>query len=75
MWKDIRYAVRYSLAIISSILVVGIFYGAIAMALGRWLLGLDEDTALLWCALPVFIAFIPFCVFVLPKHLRKAGII
>lgn len=35
----------------------------------------DEETALLWVGLPVLIAFLPFCVFILPKHLRKAGIL
>ena len=43
--------------------------------LSRWLFGLDENTALLWVWLPIFIAFIPFCIFILPKHLRKAGIL
>lgn len=53
----------------------GIFWGMLGAGLGRWLLGLGEETALLWIALPIFIAFIPFCIFILPKHLRKAGIL
>lgn len=53
----------------------GIFWGMIGAGLGRWILGLDENTAILWIGLPIFIAFIPYCIFVFPKHLRKAGIL
>ena len=53
----------------------GIVWGMLGAGLGRWLLGLEEETALLWIALPIFVGFIPFCIFVLPKHLRKAGIL
>jgi hypothetical protein len=53
----------------------GIFWGMLGAGLGRWLWGLDEETALLWIGLPIFLGFIPFCIFVLPKELRKSGIL
>ena len=74
-WPKIYYWVRYWLVILSSIGVAGIFWGMLGAGLARWLFSLDEETALLWIALPIFIAFIPFCIFILPKHLRKAGIL
>ena len=53
----------------------GLLWAALFAGLSRWLFGLDEEQALLWVGLPVLIAFIPICIFVLPKHLRKAGIL
>ena len=53
----------------------GLMWAALGAGLSRWLFGLDENTALLWVGLPIFLAFIPFCIFILPKHLRKAGIL
>ncbi len=53
----------------------GIFWAMVFTGMVRLLFGLDEETALLWVGLPVLIAFLPFCVFILPKHLRKAGIL
>lgn len=53
----------------------GLMWAALAVGLSRWLFELDEQTALLWVGLPIFLAFIPFCIFILPKHLRKAGIL
>lgn len=61
--------------ILSSIGVTGIFWGTLGAGLCRWLFGIEEETALLWVAMPIFVAFIPFCILVLPKHLRKAGIL
>jgi len=53
----------------------GIMYAMLFAGLARWLFDLDEETSILWVGLPVLIAFVPFCIFVLPKHLRKAGIL
>lgn len=53
----------------------GLMWAALGAGLSRWLFGLDEESALLWVGLPIFLAFIPFCIFILPKHLRKAGIL
>lgn len=74
-WSVIYYKVRYWMIIISSIGVGGIFWGALIGGIVRIIFDLEEETALLWIALPIFIAFIPYCIFVLPKHLRKAGIL
>ena len=74
-WPAIYYWIRYWIIIISSIGVSGIFWGMLGAGLGRWIFDLEEETALLWIALPIFIGVIPYCVFVLPKHLRKCGII
>lgn len=74
-WPEIYYRVRYWMIILSSIGVAGIFWGALIGGIARIVFDLEEETALLWVALPIFLAFIPFCIFVLPKHLRKAGIL
>lgn len=73
-WPDLYYKIRYWIIIIGST-GAGIFWGMLGAGLGRWLFDLEEETALLWIALPIFVGFIPFCVFILPKHLRKAGIL
>lgn len=73
-WPRIRYTIRYWMIIVGST-GAGIVWGMLGAGLGRWLLGLEEETALLWIALPIFVGFIPFCVFVLPKYFRKAGIL
>jgi hypothetical protein len=52
----------------------GGFWAAVFAGLARYFFGLDENTALLWVGLPVLILFIPFTIFVLPKHLHKAGL-
>ncbi len=74
-WPAIYYWTRYCILIISSIGVAGIFWGMLGAGLGRWLFGLDEETALLYIGLPILIAFIPITIIFLPKHLRKAGIL
>lgn len=53
----------------------GIFWGALFAGLVRMAFDLQEEIALLWIGIPIFIALLPFCIFVLPKHLRKAGIL
>lgn len=73
-WQKIYVAVRTTL-IVGGSLGAGILWAALGAGLSRWLFGLDENTAVLWVGLPIFVAFIPFCIFVLPKHLRKAGIL
>ena len=73
-WQKIYVAVRTTL-IVGGSMGAGILWAALGAGLSRWLFGLDENTALLWVGLPIFVAFIPFCIFVLPKHLRKAGIL
>lgn len=74
-WPAVYYWVRYWIIIISSIGVGGVFWGMLGAGLGRWLFDLEEETALLWIALPILVAFIPISIFILPKHLRKAGIL
>jgi hypothetical protein len=74
-WSAVYYWTRYWIIIISSIGISGIFWGMMGAGLGRWLFGLDEETALLWIALPIFIVSIPYCVLLLPKDYRKTGIL
>lgn len=74
-WQKIYTAIRTIMVIGGLGTGAGILWAALGAGLGRWLFGLDENTALLWIGLPIFIAFIPFCIFILPKHLRKAGIL
>lgn len=73
-WQKVYVAIRTCL-IIGGSMGAGIMWAALGVGLSRWLFGLDEQTALLWVGLPIFLAFIPFCIFILPKHLRKAGIL
>jgi hypothetical protein len=70
----IYHLVRYWLIIIGS-MGAGIFWGTLGAGLGRWLFDLEEETALLLIGLPIFIVGIPISIFILPKHLRKAGIL
>jgi hypothetical protein len=74
-WKSLLYKIRYWNIIISSIGVSGISWGMLGAGVGRLFFDLEEEASLLWIALPIFIACIPFCIFILPKHLRKAGIL
>ena len=73
-WQKIYVTVRTCL-IIGGSMGAGLMWAALGVGLSRWLFELDEQTALLWVGLPIFLAFIPFCIFILPKHLRKAGIL
>jgi len=74
-WPEIYYVVRASIILVSATVFAGIFWAALIAGLIRWAFDLDEETALLWIALPIFLGFIPFGVFVLPKELRKSGIL
>jgi hypothetical protein len=75
LWPTVYLAVR-TIGVVGGLGIgAGLLWAALFAGLSRWLFGLDEETALLWVGLPVLIAFLPFCIFVLPKHLRKAGIL
>lgn len=74
-WQTLYVAIRTFMVIGGAWLGAGIVWAMLFTGLARWLFGLDEETSLLWVGLPVLIAFLPFCIFVLPKHLRKAGIL
>lgn len=75
IWPPVYLAVRTLFVIGGAWVGAGLAWAALFAGLARWLFGLDEETALLWVGLPVLIAFLPFCIFILPKHLRKAGIL
>lgn len=74
-WPQIYTVVRTTMIIVGSWLGAGTFWAFLTASLVRWLFDLDENTAFLWIGLPVFMLFLPFCLFILPKHLRKAGIL
>lgn len=74
-WPAVYFAIRTAMVVGGLGGGAGLMWATLFAGLARWLFGLDEETALLWVGLPVFIAFIPFCIFILPKHLRKAGIL
>jgi hypothetical protein len=74
-WPAIYLAIRTVLVVVGLGLGTGLMWAMLFVGLARWLFGLDEETALIWVGLPVVIAFLPFCIFILPKHLRKAGIL
>jgi hypothetical protein len=75
IWPTAYLAVRTFFVVGGLGMGAGLMWGMLFVGLARWLFGLDEETALLWVGLPVLIAFLPFCIFILPKHLRKAGIL
>jgi hypothetical protein len=74
-WSSFYVAIRTVMVVGGLGMGAGIMWAMLFTGLARLLFGLDEETALLWVGLPVLIAFLPFCIFVLPKHLRKAGIL
>lgn len=74
-WPPLFIAVRKWMVLVGAWLGAGMAWAMVFASLARWLFDLEEETALLWVGLPVLIAFLPFCVFILPKHLRKAGIL
>jgi hypothetical protein len=73
--SEIDYWARYCSIIFGVCGMTGIFYGMIGVAIGRLLFGLDENTAMLYVFLPIFILCIPIGVFLAPKHLKKVGIL
>ncbi len=75
IWPSVYLAVRTWMVIGGAWVGAGLMWAALFAGIARWLFGLDEETALLWVGLPVLIAFLPFCIFILPKHLKKAGIL
>jgi hypothetical protein len=75
IWPPVYLAVRSVIVVGGFGMGAGLLWAALFAGLARWLFGLDEETALLWVGLPVMVAFLPFCIFILPKHLRKAGIL
>jgi len=74
-WQALYVAIRTVMVVGGLGMGAGIMWAMLFTGLARWLFDLDEETALLWVGLPVLIAFLPFCIFVLPKNLRKAGIL
>lgn len=74
-WQTLYVAIRTVMVVGGLGMGAGIMWAMLFTGLARWLFDLDEETSLLWVGLPVLIAFLPFCIFVLPKHLRKAGIL
>lgn len=74
-WSAVYVAVRTVLVIGGLGMGAGIMWAMLFAGLARWMFDLDENTALLCVGLPVLVAFLPFCIFILPKHLRKAGIL
>jgi hypothetical protein len=74
-WPNVYVTIRTTMVIGGAWLGAGLMWAMLFVGLSRWIFGLDEETALLWVGLPVLIAFLPFCIFILPKHLRKAGIL
>lgn len=74
-WPPVYLAVRAVIVVGGLGMGAGLLWAALFAGLARWLFGLDEETALLWVGLPVLISFLPFCIFILPKHLRKAGML
>ncbi len=75
IWPSVYLAVRTFFVVGGLGMGAGLMWAALFAGLARWLFGLDEDTALLWVGLPVLVAFLPFSIFILPKHLRKAGML
>lgn len=75
IWPSVYLVVRTFFVVGGLGMGAGLMWAALFAGLARWLFGLDEESALLWVGLPVLVAFLPFCIFILPKHLRKAGML
>ncbi|MEJ7139196.1 hypothetical protein [Amphibiibacter pelophylacis] len=74
-WLVVYRFIRKILIIGGAWLGAGIIWAVLLAGLARWLFGLGEQNSILWVGLPVLIAFFPFCIFILPRHLEKAGIL
>ncbi|TAL95798.1 MAG: hypothetical protein EPN73_12175 [Paraburkholderia sp.] len=74
-WKKTLAAER-TITIVGSIAVgsSGV-YAFIAAGLCRIMFDLDENMALLWIGIPLFVVLLIVHICLLPKHLRKAGLI
>jgi hypothetical protein len=74
-WPSFYYFVRCWVLIISLTGIAGIFWGGLIGGVLRIILGIDEEVALRWIFFPICIAFIPYGIFILPKYLKKIGVI
>ena len=74
-WRKILAAER-TITIVGSIAVgsSGI-YAFIVAGVCRIMFNLDENLALLWIGLPLFVVFLIVHICLLPKQLRRAGLI
>lgn len=74
-WQQVYVTVRTAAIVGGLTIGAGIFWAGLIGGVIRLMLNLDEETALLWIGIPIFVCFIPFGIFVLPKYLRRAGIL
>ncbi len=65
-----------------NIAVVGIIsiassglYAFVLAGAARLLIEIDEESCFIWIGIPVFVILFTVHIFVLPKYLRKAGLI
>lgn len=50
-------------------------YAFLIAGVTRILLGWDENFCMIWIGIPTFVILLVVRIFVLPKHLRRAGLI
>jgi hypothetical protein len=67
--------VRTIVIVGGSAVLVGGFYAFVIAGLCRIAFKLEENTALLWIGVPLFVMITIWALIYLPKHLRKAGFI
>jgi hypothetical protein len=74
-WRRI-FAAERTITIVGSIaLGASGCYAFLLAGLCRLMFDLDENSALLWIGMPLFIVLLIVHIHVLPKRLRKAGLI
>jgi hypothetical protein len=74
-WRRLYATIQIWLTVGSLALGSAILYSVIVVGVCRKLLAIRESIAVYWIGLPSLIALSVWFALVLPKHLRKAGIL
>ena len=74
-WQKIYSTIRTVMLVGGSSIGAGIFYASIIAWICRIAFKLEENTALIWIGLPIFVVFTTWAIIYFPKALRKAGLI
>lgn len=74
-WQKIYSTTRTVMLVGGSSIGAGIFYASIITGICRMAFKLEENTAIIWIGLPIFVVFTTWAIIYLPRHFRKAGLI
>ncbi|CAM2156517.1 hypothetical protein A6456_38220 [Paraburkholderia tropica] len=74
-WRRLYATAQIWLTVGSLALGSAILYSVIVVGVCRKILAVSESIAVYWIGLPLLIALFIWFVLILPKHLRKAGML